>query len=97
MRPLPIVRQPTSVITVPQRTAKVVCGYDVLVVGGGPSGLGAALGAADTGAQVALVEQYDFLVDMQQLHYLEPLQRITLFRQLSKRQMKRFYFHRITD
>jgi hypothetical protein len=33
----------------------------VLVVGGGPSGLGAALGAAHAGAQVTLVERYGFL------------------------------------
>ena len=34
---------------------------DVLVVGGGPAGLGAALGAADAGAEVILVERYGFL------------------------------------
>jgi PAS domain-containing protein len=34
---------------------------DVLVVGGGPSGLGAALGAAWAGADVVLVERYGFL------------------------------------
>jgi glycine/D-amino acid oxidase-like deaminating enzyme len=34
---------------------------DVLVVGGGPSGLGAALGAAHAGASVILVERYGFL------------------------------------
>jgi hypothetical protein len=34
---------------------------DVLVVGGGPSGLGAALGAAEAGSKVLLVEQYGFL------------------------------------
>jgi hypothetical protein len=34
---------------------------DVLVVGGGPSGLGAALGAAHAGADVILVERYGFL------------------------------------
>jgi glycine/D-amino acid oxidase-like deaminating enzyme len=34
---------------------------DVLVVGGGPAGLGAALGAADAGAGVILVERYGFL------------------------------------
>jgi hypothetical protein len=33
----------------------------VLVVGGGPAGIGAALGAADTGADVVLVERYGFL------------------------------------
>lgn len=34
---------------------------DVLVVGGGPAGIGAALGAADAGAQVVLLERYGFL------------------------------------
>src|SRR5258705_12948106 len=34
---------------------------DVLVVGGGPAGLGAALGAADAGADVILVERHAFL------------------------------------
>jgi hypothetical protein len=34
---------------------------DVLVVGGGPAGLGAALGAADCGASVILAERYGFL------------------------------------
>lgn len=34
---------------------------DVLVVGGGPAGLGAAVGAAQAGARVILVERYGFL------------------------------------
>jgi hypothetical protein len=34
---------------------------DVVVVGGGPAGLGAALGAAHAGADVILVERYGFL------------------------------------
>jgi hypothetical protein len=34
---------------------------DVLVVGGGPAGLGAAYGAAETGAEVILAERYGFL------------------------------------
>lgn len=34
---------------------------DVLVAGGGPAGMGAALSAADTGAQVMLVEHYSEL------------------------------------
>ena len=34
---------------------------DVLVVGGGPAGLGAAVGAADAGARVILAERYGFL------------------------------------
>jgi hypothetical protein len=34
---------------------------DVLVVGGGPAGLGAAVGAAQAGARVVLAERYGFL------------------------------------
>jgi hypothetical protein len=34
---------------------------DVLVVGGGPAGLGAAIAAADAGASVVLAERYGFL------------------------------------
>jgi hypothetical protein len=34
---------------------------DVLVIGGGPAGIGAAVGAAKTGAKVLLVERYGFL------------------------------------
>nr|MBC8483512.1 (2Fe-2S)-binding protein [Actinomycetota bacterium] len=34
---------------------------DVLVAGGGPAGMGAALAAADAGASVLLVEQYGYL------------------------------------
>ena len=34
---------------------------DVLVVGGGPAGIGSAMGAAQAGAKVLLVEQYGFL------------------------------------
>jgi glycine/D-amino acid oxidase-like deaminating enzyme len=34
---------------------------DVLVVGGGPAGIGAALGAAEAGAEVVLAERYGFL------------------------------------
>jgi len=37
---------------------------DVLVAGGGPSGIGAAVGAAKGGASVLLVEQYGFLGGM---------------------------------
>src|SRR5262245_51862790 len=39
----------------------VAADTDVLVVGGGPAGLGAALGAADAGARVVLAERYGFL------------------------------------
>jgi hypothetical protein len=48
-------------LTLPARTAEVVAKPDILVVGGGPAGLGAALGAAGAGAEVLLAERYGFL------------------------------------
>jgi hypothetical protein len=50
-----------ATITLAPRTATVVADCDVLVVGGGPAGIGAALGAADAGADVILVERHAFL------------------------------------
>lgn len=38
--------------------------YDVIVVGGGPSGVGAAVSAARNGAKVLLIERYGFLGGM---------------------------------
>ncbi len=48
-------------VTLPARSARLAASTDVLVVGGGPAGMGAALGAAAVGAQVVLVERYGFL------------------------------------
>src|SRR5918996_4170309 len=48
-------------IMLPPRTATLVAETDVLVVGGGPAGLGAALGAARAGSRVILAERYGFL------------------------------------
>jgi hypothetical protein len=38
--------------------------YDVIVLGGGPGGIGAAVAAADAGAKTLLVEKYGFLGGM---------------------------------
>lgn len=48
-------------ITLPSRPSQVIAESDILVVGGGPAGLGAALGAADAGMSVILAERYGFL------------------------------------
>jgi NADPH-dependent 2,4-dienoyl-CoA reductase/sulfur reductase-like enzyme len=48
-------------IRLPAREAQVAAETGVLVVGGGPAGLGAALGAANAGAEVILAERYGFL------------------------------------
>lgn len=48
-------------LPLPPRRALDAGRTDVLVVGGGPAGLGAALGAAEAGAQVILAERYGFL------------------------------------
>ena len=50
----------TTTLALPLREAQVVASADVLVVGGGPAGLGAAIGAADAGADVVLAERYGF-------------------------------------
>lgn len=48
-------------MTLPPRAATVAGECDVLIVGGGPAGLGAALGATAAGADVILAERYGFL------------------------------------
>ncbi len=52
---------PLQRIELPRRHATLAGETDVLVVGGGPAGLGAAIGAADAGARVILAERYGFL------------------------------------
>ncbi|MET9956087.1 FAD-dependent oxidoreductase [Streptomyces sp. NPDC006339] len=48
-------------VELPPRQALHAGSTQVLVVGGGPAGIGAALGAANAGAEVILVERYGFL------------------------------------
>src|SRR4051794_13089036 len=60
---MPSLKRPEDAprIELPSRKAILAAETDVLVVGGGPAGLGAALGAADAGARVVLAERYGFL------------------------------------
>lgn len=60
---MPALEKPTDpeFITLPERRAVKGGRVDVLVIGGGPAGLGAALGAARAGARVCLAERYGFL------------------------------------
>ena len=45
-------------VSEPSRTTPVLCETEVLVVGGGPGGLAAAIGAARAGAQTTLLDRY---------------------------------------
>ena len=58
---MPVAKQAVAEIMLPPRNALVLPKTDVLVVGGGPAGLGAALGAAEFGVKVRLIERYGFL------------------------------------
>src|SRR3979411_2291503 len=54
-------QQPGSVIKEAARETPVIAETDVLVVGGGPAGLCAAIAAARSGARVILTERYPHL------------------------------------
>jgi NADPH-dependent 2,4-dienoyl-CoA reductase/sulfur reductase-like enzyme len=48
----------------PNKTVDVVSECDVVVVGGGPGGIGAAVSAARNGAKTVLIERYGHLGGM---------------------------------
>jgi hypothetical protein len=60
---LPALKRPESParLQLPPRPGLLAGETDVLVVGGGPAGIGAAVAAADAGARVVLAERYGFL------------------------------------
>jgi len=60
---MPAIERPehAASLRLPPREAVLAGDADVLVVGGGPAGLGAAIGAASAGADVILAERYGFL------------------------------------
>ena len=60
---MPALKRPEAPrkLALPPREALLAGETDVLVVGGGPAGLGAAIAAADAGARVVLAERYGFL------------------------------------
>ena len=57
-------RQSLETVTEPARKVKVFRDVDVIVVGGGPGGVGAAISAARAGADTILLERYGHLGGM---------------------------------
>lgn len=57
-------REMSGTILEPQRATPILGEYDIVVLGGGPAGLAAAVAAAREGASTLLVERYGFLGGM---------------------------------
>ena len=55
------------------RTIPVAGPYDVVICGGGPAGIGAAVAAAENGAKTALIERFGFLGGMATAGYVDPM------------------------
>jgi hypothetical protein len=63
-RPFPEPTLPSRTITEPARQIPLYGEYEVAVLGGGPAGIAAAVGAARAGRRTLLVERYGFLGGM---------------------------------
>ena len=55
------------------RDLPVVGEYDVVVCGGGPAGIGAAIAAAERGAKTAIIERFAFFGGMATAGYVNPM------------------------
>lgn len=56
-----------------QKDLPITGSFDVVVVGGGPAGIGAALAAAKAGMKTALIERFGFLGGMATAGYVDPM------------------------